>query len=233
MFEQTKKEFLKEIDFLLKESKTEQAIKQMNQSEFRENTEVLMRLGNAYIQIEEYDLALRTFQFLSNFELDERGKQWVSFNLSIILRQTGQIDQAKKLLQGLLRRCPEDASYLCELGNCYFDSKQNYLAEKYFIKAIENIKNLNSEYSKALIYSYAAWFFKKTEKMAVAIKLFKKALLYLPIHKDYLLWLGDCYCGKEMKKTAKKLYLKAKEYYPEDNRIQDYVEKKLEWLDEE
>jgi len=231
MFEQTEKEFLKEIDVLLKEDKTEQAIKQMNQSVFKDNIEVLKVLGNAYIRIDEYALALQTFQFLASFELDEHGKRWISLNLGVILRETGQLDQAKEVLHKLVKDYPEDASYLCELGNCYFDAKENRLAEEYFLKAIKNIETASCDFNKAQIYSYAAWFFKETERIEIAIKLYKKALSYRPTHKDYLLWLGDCYSEKEKNVLAKKFYLKAKEYYPEDYMIQEYVGNKLEWLD--
>src|SRR3989344_1687547 len=219
MIEQTKQEFLNEMDCLLRDGKKEQAIKQMNRFIFANDPRVLMKLGNAYIRIEEFELSFQTYTHLLTMDIDQFDKNWIMFNMSIIFRRTKQIERAKKTLHELLKSDLKNPCYLSVLGDCYFDSQKYELAEKYFMDSIKNINNAisKSDINKKTICAHAAWFFKETGKIELAIDLYKKALAYFPTDKERLLQLGDCYSEIGNSEEAKETYMKVKEYYPNDD----------------
>ncbi len=227
MIEQTKQEFLNELGCLLRDGKIEQAIKQMAKSIFANDPRVLMKLGNAYIRIEEYELSFQTYTHLLTLDIDRFDKNWVMFNMSIIFRRTKQIERAKKTLHELLKSDLKNPCYLCVLGDCYFDSQKYELAEKYFRESIKNMNNAVSKYNinKRTICSHAAWFFKEIRKTESAINLYKKALAYFPTDKERLLRLGDCYSEIGNTEEAKDIYMKVKEYYPDDKVVKDWLGK--------
>ena len=224
-----KKQFLAEMNCLLKENKAEIAIEQMNDSEYCSDKDVLKVLGNAHIRTADYDAASQIFSYLATLDIDEEDEKWIAFNVAVMLRLKDETDKAINILRKLLEKAQTDPSYICELGNCYFDKKEHDLAEECFHRAIENT-NSTDKINTASIFSYSAWFFKETKRIQTAIKLFQKALSYSPLDKNYLLWLADCHFEISEYEKAKKIYEKARRYYPNDMMVQDYVVHKLEFL---
>lgn len=221
-----KKQFLAEMNCLLKENTTEVAIEQMNDSEFCADKDVLKVLGNAYVRTADYKTAAQIFSYLTTLDIDEEDEKWVAFNFAIMLRLKNEADKAISILRKLIVTTPSNPSYLCELGNCYFDKKRHDLAEDCFRRAFENIEPTDNLTTPS-IYSYVAWFFKETKRIQTAIKLFQKALSYSPLDKKYLLWLADCHFEISEYEKAKRMYEKARRYYPHDTSIQEYTALRL------
>jgi len=230
----SEKQFLKEINALLQKEKVELAVKLINESQYRNRIDTLKVLGNAYIRLGLYELAAQTFRTLRTRQLKKNDKEWVALNLAVILRETNNPEEAKEILKKIIEENPEDPLFFCELGNCYFDLKEISKAEQNFLKALRLIGNLSKdsqdEYNKAQIYSYAAWFFKETGKKDVAIRLYKKALSIDPLNQNLILWLADTLNELGNFEVAKKYYLKARQFFPENNIIQAYVSEKLKNL---
>jgi tetratricopeptide (TPR) repeat protein len=228
----TKEQFLKEMEWLLKADKTEQAIKQMRKSPFVMDIEVLKVLGNAYVRTAEYDKAMQIFSVFLEQPYEKKDAAWIWFNIAIIFRFQDNPVKGIAIMLKLVNEYPENPVFWLELGNCFFKAEKNDDAEQSYRKALELIDKDADVYNKAQICVEAGFFYKEKGRYPEAASLFEKSLSYLPIYKSALLYLGDAYYEAEINKPAREAYMKAKEYYPDDHHVQDYVAEKLERLGE-
>lgn len=232
------KELLKEVDALTRtedDDKNALAIELMISSPYHQDVEILKVLIQAYIRDKKYPYALAVLEELRSRELDEQGKSGVMFNLAIIMRFMGNVEEAINLLEQLVKVCEKSRKPCCyaELSYCYLKLENKESAEDYAFMAAQLAEENPDEHNQYYIYNDTAWIYRQIGKPELAIDLYQKALRLFPINKNTLLGIGDCYDEINDSENAKLFYLKCKKYYSKDWDVQDYVHQKLEYLGED
>ncbi|MFH1584491.1 MAG: tetratricopeptide repeat protein [Actinomycetota bacterium] len=221
--------FIKEIIALMQQDKEQQVIAQVEQNQYHINKDVLKLLGCAYIRVGSYEKALYTFKIFFEYPHEKHEAAFVWMNIATIMRFQGQPLKGVKITERIIEDYPENPVYWAELANCHFEAGQDEEAKQCYNTARKHIKN-TTELNKAAIYSDIGLFYKEKGEMYGAVFYLNISLYFNPTSKTNLLYLGDAFSEANNNRCAKKAYLKAKNYYPEDQHIQDYVRIKLEDL---
>lgn len=129
----------------------------------------LIQLAELYRNFKFYELAIKTYKATNEYEVDNKIKSKINFNIGICYKNIRKFSEAIDSFNSSLKFDQNFASAFHSIGLCYLEKKNLLLAKKFIKKSIEldpkfyqAYNSLGSVYLKLKFYLEAKKYFEKS-----------------------------------------------------------------------